>query len=241
LAFALQLQRHEGDKAMRIGIYAAALGAREQQKRLEVISNNIANTDTAGYKKDVVCFHDFLVETTAPRLEQGAIQITDHPLDIALSGDGFLRAQTDRGIFYTRSGNLTVNKDGTLVTPEGWPILGKNGPISVNSTAVRITEDGQVFDNNQPVGMLDLVRFTSKGALSKVKNGYFQLDDPKMTPQAAADCSVHQGALEQANFNVVEEMTQMIDTLRTFEAYQKVLQSFDQIDSQLANKIGSPS
>jgi flagellar basal-body rod protein FlgF len=226
---------------MRIGFYAAALGAREQQKRLEVISNNIANSDTAGYKKDGVYFRDFLVETTAPRLEQGPIHVTEHPLDIALSGDGFLRAQSDQGVLYTRSGNLTVNKDGTLVTQEGWPILGKNGPISVNSPAVRITEDGQVFDNNQPIDRLDLVRFPPKSALSKVKNGYFQVDDPKMAPQAAPDCSVQQGALEQANFNVVEEMTQMIDTLRTFEAYQKVLQSFDQIDSELTNKIGSPS
>jgi flagellar basal-body rod protein FlgF len=225
---------------MRIGMYAAALGAREQQKRLDVIANNIANTDTAGYKKDVVRFQDFMVETTSPRLEQGAIRTTGHPLDVALSGNGFLRAQTDQGVLYTRSGNLTINKGGTLVTQEGWPVLGKNGPIHVNSTAIRIDTNGQVFDNNQSVGTLDLVSFPPKSVLTKVKNGFFKPADSQQTPLPSKECSVQQGALEQANFNVVEEMTQMIDTLRTFEAYQKIQQSFDQMDSQLTTKVGNP-
>ena len=233
---------------MRIGYYCAALGTREQQKRLEVTANNIANTNTAGYKKDTVRFKDFLVETSAPRLEQGALRTTENPMNIALKGDGFLRVRTDQGVLYTRNGDLTLGRDGTLTTLEGWPVLGKSGPIKVPGLAVRITEDGQVFDvqqgaganQNVSVGTLDLVRFPPETAMNKARNGYFSPADPQAAPRPASDCTVHQGVLEQANFNVVEEMTQMIDTLRTFESYQKMLQSFDQIDSELTNKLANP-
>jgi flagellar basal-body rod protein FlgF len=233
---------------MRIGYYCAALGTREQQKRLEVTANNIANTNTAGYKKDTVRFKDFLVQTSSPRLEQGSVRGTDSPLNVALKGDGFLRVRTDQGILYTRNGDLTMGRDGTITTLEGWPVLGKNGPIRVTGSAVRITEDGQVFDVQQgtgtnqsaSVGTLDLVQFPANTTLNKARNGYFTPADPQVAPVAAKNCTVQQGALEQANFNVVEEMTQMIDTLRTFESYQKMLQSFDQMESQLTNKLATP-
>jgi len=74
----------------------------------------------------------------------------------------------------------------------------------------------------------------------KAANGYLTPSDTTAAPLPTANCSVQQGTLEQANFNVVEEMTQMIDTLRTYESYQKVLLSFDQIDSQLTNKLANP-
>ncbi len=233
---------------MRIGYYCAALGTREQQKRLEVTSNNIANVNTAGFKKDTVRFKDFLVEITSPRLEQGSVRTTDNPLNIAIKGDGFLRVRTDQGILYTRNGDLTLSRNGTITTLEGWPVLGKNGPLRVASSAIRITEDGQVFDiqpgagagQNVSVGTFDLVRFPPNTVLSKARNGYFTADDPQALPLPAKDCTIQQGAVEQANFNIVEEMTQMIDTLRSFESYQKVLQSFDQIDSELTNKLAAP-
>ena len=210
---------------MRIGYYCAALGTREQQKRLEVTANNIANVNTAGYKKDTVRFKDFLVETSAPRLEQGSVRTTENPLNIALKGNGFLRVRTDQGVLYTRNGDLTLGRDGTLTTLEGWPVLGKGGPIKVPGSAVRITEDGQVFDvqqgagahQNVSVGTLDLVRFPPETALNKARNGYFSPADPQATPLPASDCTVQQGALEQANFNVVEEMTNMISASHSYQ------------------------
>ena len=99
---------------MAIGIYCAALGSREQQKRLEVVSNNIANTGTAGFKKEVVRFENFLSQSSATNLEQGPIRTTGNELDVALSGKGFLKVQTDQGVLYTRTGNLTLNRQGVL-------------------------------------------------------------------------------------------------------------------------------
>jgi flagellar basal-body rod protein FlgF len=234
---------------MKIGYYCAALGTREQAKRLEVISNNIANTNTAGFKKDTVLFKDFMVETSSPRMEQGSLRTTDNPLNIALIGNGFLKVQTDQGVLYTRNGELSLSRDGTVTTQEGWPVLGKNGPIRLTSGNVRISEDGQIFDiregadttaSKESIATFDLVSFPANTPMIKAANGYLTPSNSTAAPLPTASCSVQQGTLEQANFNVVEEMTQMIDTLRNFESYQKVLQSFDQIDSQLTNKLANP-
>lgn len=228
---------------MGIGIHCAALGSREQQKRLEIISNNIANSSTAGFKKEIVHFENFLSETTATNLEQGPIRTTGRELDIALSGKGFLKAQTDQGVLYSRTGNLSLNRQGVLVTQEGWPVLGQGGQqITTSGTgaALRIGTDGQVFDGNQNIGALEVVEFPPETSLVRAKNGYFKPADPQKTPTPASDCAVQQGALEEANFNVVQEMTQMIDTMRIFEAYHKIIQTFDQLDSQLTTKLAAP-
>ncbi len=227
---------------MAIGIYCAALGSREQQKRLEVVSNNIANTGTAGFKKEVVRFENFLSQSSATNLEQGPIRTTGNDLDVALSGKGFLKVQTDQGVLYTRTGNLTLNRQGVLSTQEGWPVLGQGGPITTGSqnTALRIEANGQVFDGNQNLGALDIVEFPANTSLLRAKNGYFKPASPQAVPAPAADCAVQQGALEEANFNVVQEMTQMIDTMRNFEAYHKIIQTYEQMDAQLTNKLAAP-
>jgi flagellar basal-body rod protein FlgF len=226
---------------MRIGIYTAAMGAKAQEKRFEIVSNNIANSATAGFKKEVVHFEDFLYPTSSPNLEQGSIKATGNQLDIALSGEGYLKVRTDEGILYTRAGNLSLNRDGTLITQEGWPVLGKGGPISVNSknATLRIEPNGQVFDGDQNIDSLDLVKFPPKTSLTRAKNGYFKPADSQGTGTEPANCVVEQGALEEANFNVVQEMTQMIDAMRNFEAYHKIIQSFEQVDSQLTNKLAA--
>lgn len=226
---------------MGIGINCAAVGAREQQKRLEIISNNIANSSTAGFKKEIVRFEHFLSQATATNLEQGPIRGTGNPLDIALSGKGFLKVQTDQGVLYTRTGNLTLTRQGELVTQEGWPVLGTGGPITTNNgnAALRIESNGQVFDGQQVVGTLDLVDFPAEASLLRAANGYFRPANPQAVATPATDCTVQQGALEQANFNVVQEMTQMIDTMRVFEAHYKIMQTFDQMKQQLTTKLAS--
>jgi flagellar basal-body rod protein FlgF len=219
-----------------LGPELASLGSRQQQLRLDVISNNIANAGTPGFKKDDVRFENFMTEVTSADLGQGNIQSTGRPLDISLSGDGFLKVQSGNNVLYTRAGNLKLDKQGTLVTQDNLPVLGQKGPIVLSKGKPRIDANGQVFDDNQNVGSLNLVQFPPNTQLTKGQNGYFSPVDPRVAPLPATNCTIRDGTLEEANFSVVEEMTQMIDTMRTYEAYQKVIHSFDQIDSQLMNK-----
>lgn len=225
---------------MRIGTYAAALGAVQQQKRLDVIANNLANANTAGYKRDEARFEDFVNESTFTQYDQGPIRTTDNPLDIALEGKGYLKLQSKDGPLYTRAGNLTVSRDKFLTTQDGLQVLGKNGPIQLTSTNIRITPEGQVFDGDTAIDSLDLVQFPDQTPLLKGNSGYLKPQDNTAKPTPATGCSVQQGALESANFNVVEEMARMVDTVRIFEAYQKVLQTSGQdLDGQLISKLGN--
>jgi flagellar basal-body rod protein FlgG len=224
---------------MKLGTYAAALGSIEQQKRLDVIANNIANVNTPGFKKDSVNFSNFLGEVTYTSMDQGPIRETGNKQDIALFGNGFLKVQTSQGTKYTRAGNLTFNSSKTLVNQEGLPVLGKHGPIRINDPAnLRIEEDGQVFDGDNMVDTLDIVQFPSNTVLKKGQNGNFEPAANDTQPTQAQNCTVRQGALEGANFDPVEEMVKMVETSRNFEVYQKTLQTFDRdLDGQIISKL----
>jgi flagellar basal-body rod protein FlgG len=224
---------------MKLESYLTALGSLEEQRRMDIISNNIANSNTPGFKKDSVHFSDVMGEVSYTSMAQGQVRETGEKFDVALAGDGFLSVQSNQGVVYTRAGNLTVNTAKQLVTRDGWPVLGKNGPIKVADTAnFRINPDGQVFDGNDQVDQLSVVTFPSDVKMKKTQNGYFQPQTSESQPVKAENCQVRQGALEGANFNPVEEMVKMVDTMRNFETYQKTMQMCDSgLDSQVISKL----
>ncbi|QCQ22695.1 flagellar hook-basal body protein [Desulfoglaeba alkanexedens] len=224
---------------MRIGSQVATLGSLQQEKRLDVIANNLANANTPGFKKEGVRFEDFMFQETYSQYEQGPIRTTGNPLDVALLGKGFFRVQSPDGILYTRAGNLTMDAEGALVTQEGWPVLGQGGVIELTGRHVRIEPDGQIFDDGFAVDTLDLVAFPEGTRMLRVGGNGFRPADAAAAPEAAVDCTVEQGSLEDPNFSVVAEMTQLIETLRIFETYQKMSQTFHQEDTQLISKLGS--
>jgi flagellar basal body rod protein FlgG len=222
---------------MKLESYFATLGSMEEQRHLDIISNNIANSNSPGFKKDSIQFSDVLGEVSYTSMAQGPIRETGHNLDVALSGDGFLSVKSDQGTLYTRAGNLTVNAKKQLITQDGWPVLAKNNPITLeNPAALRISEEGQVFDGNNQLGSLDIVQFTPDASLKKTQNGYFEPQTAGAQPVKAKDCTVHQGSLEGPNFNPVEEMARMVETMRNYETYQKTMQSTQNLDSQLIAK-----
>lgn len=229
---------------MRIGYFGAALGSIQQEKQMAVHSNNIANAMKPGYRKDAVHFSNFLQQKTYTKMEQGKIQRTENPLDIAINGEGFLRVRTDAGILYTRAGDLRFSPDRTLVTQDGWPVLGSHGqPIQIpeleNQFDIRIERDGQVLDGEDRIGTLAIAQFGQEALLEKVTNGYLRPSRGEERLMAEGEFTIEQGALEAPNFNIVEEMVKIVETTRIFEAYQKVLQSFDQEDSQLVRTLGN--
>lgn len=224
---------------MRIGTQAVALGGILAQKKLAVIANNIANINTPGFKKEVTHFKDFVSQNTHTKWDQGSIRQTDNPYDIALEGEGFLKVQTADGVRYTRAGNLKLSKDNTLVTQQGYPVLGKTGPIKLTNKTFRVDESGQVFDGDQSVATLDLVRFDGETTLVREKEGLVKPASDTAQVLTADKCAVRQNYLEAANFNLVEEMTNMVETLRVYEAYQKAFKTGEKdLDSQLISKLG---
>jgi len=177
--------------------------------------------------------------------QQGGVIATGNPLDLALEGEGFFQVDTPSGKRFTRKGNLRLDNQRRLVTQEGNPVLSSAGnPIVVNAGGGKIGIDangaitvGQGF-NNVNVGQLGLVKFKNPNQLAKEGSGLYRKIDPDLPEEPARTTAIRQGFLEASNVSTMEEMTEMIATLRGFEAYQKVIQSIDEADDQAANTIG---
>jgi flagellar basal-body rod protein FlgF len=221
------------------------------QRELDVVANNIANLNTTGYKADNVTFgeymmpaarannfrgNDRLVSFTQDRTtwldqSQGPIEQTGNPLDIAMSGKTFLTVQTPGGERYTRNGALQINAQGQLVTSEGLPVLGQNGPIvfqpgdrevSISSDgAVSVREGANTTDTQR--GKLKFASFTDPRMLLKDGTSTFRPPNGMQvdTPTAVR---VNQGAIEKSNVRSVVEMTRMVEVTRTYTQVAQLLQ-----------------
>ena len=260
---------------MHEGIYIAASGAFKQERKLDVIANNLANMGNSGFKRDGLAFKELIppfnsagsvtaglntqqgsftskfpasyvgINALYTDTSNGVLRPTGNDLDLGLAGEGFFVVDTPQGQRYTRNGNLKIGVDGNLVTQEGYKLIGKNDePIKIKSNGGQISIDGNgkiTAGNglqNEPIGNLKFVNFDDHSKLSKEGDGLFKISDPSVRQIATKNLKVHQGYLEASNVNSIEEMTNMIVTLRTFEAYQKVIQSIDQADDQAVNTIG---
>lgn len=243
------------------GIYVAASGALLQQMRLDLLTNNLANVNSPGYKADKPIFRlpaedanaasgnqsPVLRQSLSPYtppfdsvidLSAGPLKKTGNPLDVAIEGPAFFAVDTPDGEQYTRKGRFIVDADGNLTTSDGFAVLGEGGPISVNGSQVFIDEAGNVTADGKVVGQLKLVSFDLPEALNKTGDALFAANDSDNPPQPAEDVSLSQGYLELSNVNAVQTMTQLIETTRIFETYQRVIAAMDQADGKAVNDVG---
>lgn len=252
------------------GIYMATSGALAYEKKLQIISNNLANANTVGYKMDHGQFEFIEKEELPPALgsetpelatsqaqnfwfqfhsytdfTSGSLKNTGNDFDLALIGDGFFCIQKPEGVHYTRKGDFTLDAEGTLVTRNGFPVLGDGGEISVkdaeNPRKIKVFEvdvDGNVFVNGQQVGSLRIVKFAEPQKLMKMGDTLFRPAENGPVPKEAEDTKVSQGFIEASNVDVVKMMTEMIAVLRGYETYQKVIRSADEAYAKSINDVG---
>jgi flagellar basal-body rod protein FlgF len=242
---------------MNSGMYSALSGSLAAMKRLDIISNNLANVNTPGFKKDKMTFESLLAgaanppavpqgSTADPILQkenvyidyaQGPVAQTGNIFDFSIDGDGFFVVNTPDGKAYTRQGNFRLSADGTLVTVDGFPVMGQNGVIRVQGSNVEVDAKGAVTVDGNLVGTVNVVDFPKPYNLEKAAGALFTPADPQVTPQAAK-VEVRQGYLEGSNVESISEMVQMIETSRYFEACSKVIKGFDDIAAKAVSEIG---
>jgi flagellar basal-body rod protein FlgF len=279
---------------MTISIYEAAAGAMNQQLRMEILANNLANINTAGFKEDKAVFRAYLpqeartilvepaaaataveeavsegtgseigepfmtistgmpsnyivtLDGTATNFNEGIPMKTGNPLNFALQGSGFFCVQTPGGTQYTRNGSFTVNEQGLLSTQDGFPVLGTGGTITIDKENFTVDAAGNICTVNaeggeyradNSVGQLKVVDFDEPDVLIKAGNGLFDLKDLAIGEKPAENCEVRQGYVEGSNVNPVGTMTEMIEVLRTYESYQKVIQALDDINDKATTDI----
>ncbi|MBI5849267.1 MAG: flagellar basal-body rod protein FlgF [Nitrospirae bacterium] len=228
---------------MHKGIYIALSGATLKQAQMDITANNLANANTAGFKRDKISFQEYLVSAMNGRTETpdgramsfygsvqtdfqpGSIVHTGNPLDVAIDGSGMLSLENGQ---YTRRGDLRLDSEGYLVNQRGIKVLGSGGPIRITDTGrIEISNAGEVSvinaENNSVIDTLKVVEFMDPSVLKKAG------EDAYTAAQAGteAKASIQQGYLEKSNVDVVKEMVQMITALREYETYQKAIQSFD--------------
>jgi len=244
-------------------VYQATAGALIQQHRLDILSNNLANVNTVGFKEDRAHFE--LLQTEAmnppgtdadegpapgpvlsgdPSLEyyinfsQGPLRHTGNPLDLAIEGDGFFNIQTPDGVQYSRKGNFVLGENGLLVTPEGYPVLGQSGSIQIEEGTPTISGDGSIQVDGNTVDTFSITNFPDSQNLEKGGESLFIARDNGVSGTPSENFEMKQGYVELANVDPVRGMVDMIEALRVFEAYQKMLETLDEVDSLSVGDVG---
>lgn len=245
-------------------VYRATAGALIQQYRLEILSNNLANANTIGFKEDRASFLLQPLPETVPAGEEdlsGGVWLTDlsghpaleyytnfaqgplkhsgNPLDLAISGDGFFSIKTPEGIRYTRKGNFTLSGSGLLTTQEGHPVLGESGEIQAEPGTLSVDMDGNILLDGSLVDRFKIVQFNDPAGLKKWGASAFEAIAGDPGAIAADTYEMKQGYVELANVDTIRGMADMIETLRAFEAYQKILDTLDRVDAQTINEVGT--
>jgi flagellar basal-body rod protein FlgF len=236
------------------GIYIALSGAVLKQAQMDTISQNLANADTIGFKKDSLSFKDYLlpqdvvmsqpdgrvmsyISSFLTDFSAGGTIRTGNPMDIALDGNGFIALEGD---LYTRRGDLKKDSEGYLTTYNGIKVMGNGGPISLPEGKVIIAEDGSVLVDDMVsvesilVDTIKIVDFENKANLKKAGEGAFTTTDIGVNSMT----TVKQGYLEKSNVETIKEMVRMIETLREFETFQKAIHAFDEAAGKVINEIG---
>ena len=239
-------------------IYTAMTGAQQSMQLQSVVTHNLSNVDTSGFRAQLHAMravpvqsdgvHDTRVATMASTpgsdFSPGPVASTGRALDVAVDGQGMLAVQTPEGEAYTRRGDIQIDGDG-LMTIVGRPVLGDGGPIQVPLGAqVSIGADGTVSaigagedsDAIAPVGQLKLVNAEDE-QLVRGEDGLFRGagEAPGALP-AAEDIGIASGALEGSNVSAVDAMVSMIDVSRRYDMQMKAISTADE-NAQRANSL----
>lgn len=246
------------------GMVSSAQALRYLERRQEVVSNNLANASTAGFKGERTFGR--LMAGAVPVVEArtdmsaGALRPTGAPLDFALGGDGFLVVDGPGGERLTRGGSFRLDDVGRVVNSEGMPLLGEGGPIVVDpevartmgeqsragggagggDVAVHVDRAGAVRVGGAAVGMLRVESVPAGALLEHVGGGLFLPPDGR-APVAADARDVRQGFVEESNVTPISALVEMIEVQRAYANVQKAMTTLDATRGTTVTDIGRPA
>lgn len=246
------------DNAMMIGL------SRQMTLRrsMDVVANNIANANTAGFKVESL----LLENRAAPTAEhadgptdvqfvntwgmgrdfgQGELAFTGREFDLAIEGDGFFAVDANGQEQYSRDGRFRLDAAGQLVAADGSPVVDGDtrGPILIDSTAgnIEIVNGGTVMQNGQQVGRIGVFDIANRAEMSKQGNGRYTIppsNDPADQPLASLDPTVRQGFIEQSNVQSILELTDMMSVMRSYQSVSKFLEQAEDLSKRAIERLG---
>lgn len=251
------------------GLYTSVSSMLTLQSRQSIITNNLANINTTGYKEETLVGKSFdevmlynkdnykagegneqilgsmsfgvRIDDTYTNYSQGSNVSTDNNMDFAIDGSGFFAVEdAQNNQYYTRNGDFLVDAQGYLITGSGHYVLGKNSTtqaterINVGNSNIYLTQDNKISIDNGNEYSFNIVDFQNYDNLEKTGNGLYV----GTNPIDATNFSVKQGYLESSNVDSINSVTLLMETVKEFEANQKVVQAMDSILNKIANEIG---
>lgn len=235
------------------GIYVALSGAIAQENALETTATNLANTSSPGFQRLRPVFQEALanagkkpdgslhyasVATATLDTTAGPVRTTNRALDVAPADGTYLVVDAGRGQRYTRAGSLTLDPSGTLVTTGGAKVLGDGGASISAATGggeVSIEPNGNVKQGGQSIGKLSIVKLERPERMTPEGNGLYAVGDAGRADPADAPLTV--GALAESNAQPVTAMTELMSASRTFEAFQRALETLGEVDRKVLTAI----
>jgi flagellar basal-body rod protein FlgG len=234
------------------GIYVALSGAALRSNEMDSVANNIANVNTAGYKRTTfssrlypllegktVNSKDFLYSDAKQMTDfgqygidksPGNIKTTGNPLDLAVNGEGFFAVQAQNKTLYTRNGSFTIDKEGYIATNDGRRVLDTaNQTIRVQGNTINVASDGSVYVDGNNAGKLKVAALNN---ILHVSDSLFSGNET-----GAANGEVMQGAIEMSNVNPIREMVGVINALRLYESAMGAIKNFDELAQKAVSEI----
>jgi flagellar basal-body rod protein FlgF len=248
---------------MYYGLYLSAAGATAQGQKVEVLSNNLANVDTVGFKKELALLEARDSEAierglasrgsrgtndigggtgqneTATDFHAGTLRSTGIPTDMALeTANAFFVVQRGQEKLLTRAGNFQLSNEGVLQSREGDPVLSSaGGPITINASLPWELLPGGVISQAGDARELAVVQAESLSNLQKVGQNYFSAPDKGISPLAAQDRHVRRGFVEMSGVNPVQEMVELIAAQRAYETGTRMIQNHDSMTNSLISRM----
>ncbi len=235
---------------------AAAGGLQASMDSFDMLANNLSNASTSGFKADREFYSTFLAPDAvndfdpsvgeAPLVQkqwtdfsQGTLTATGNTTDFALSGTGFFTVNGPKGPLYTRNGNFHLTPQGALVTAEGYPVrlVGGQTVQSQSASPLQVGPDGQVLQDGNPLGQLELASFKDQSQLGRSAGTYFNNADPTANPVTASNAQVLQGKVESSNAAPPESAVRMVSLMRQFEMLQRAIKIGTDMNRQALQEV----
>ncbi len=239
---------------MSSGIYSALSGAIARMNTTDVISSNLSNINSTGFKKQRMSFASVLsdaeqstrsrgtnfstIGSSRINFDQGVIADTGRDLDFAISGTGFFRVQRGEETFYTRTGTFSRTAEDTLVDNEGNLVMSAdNRPFILPAGPFHVNEEGHILTDEGEIGQIPLYDLPQEDLIHDTAGRFvFTGEADAITP--ALDSRILQGSLERSNVNLMQETALMISNMRSFESYNKVMKNYYDLNSK-SNELGT--
>ncbi len=246
---------------MDYGTYSSASAGIAYLRRLEVVTNNLANVNTPGFKGEYLKqeqqpFEKTLASVSGDPIAKpdhdryggvsqfstftdfslGSIRQTGNPLDVALKNpNDFFSVQTPQGARFTRAGNFTINGAGELTLQDGSQVLGDGGPITITGSSVKIHANGGIEVDGEVVGNLQVTRFSDLKNLKPEGSSRFKLDG---AGGETVPAEVIPGSLEGSNVGVIPSVVELITVNRAFDMYTRTARNIDEMNQMSINQLG---